>query len=568
VKYRWSHLAPDPEVIAALRRELELTDLVAGLLVNRGMVESETARRFLQPDFSDLHDPRLMKDMEQAAARIFQAVENREPILIYGDYDVDGITSTVVLKRALEMLGGEVRYHIPKRLEDGYGLKPDVIRQAAASGVGVVISVDSGIRDFPACECARELGLDLIVTDHHLPGDRLPPALAILNPKRADCPYPDKDLAAVGVVMKLVQALFEAKGRAAALPHFLKVVAIGTVADMVPLTGENRIFVKLGLSTLSRARNLGLQALLTGAGVGERIDHYDVGFRLAPRINAFTRMGGGGEVVDLFSVDDPQTAGAIVQEMNRLNLLRREEEDRILAEIEATASADPQRFTRPFLLVWGQGWHRGVIGNVAARLVQRYYRPTLVLSLGEDGAQGSGRSIPGFHLVEALESCAEFFDRFGGHAQAAGCTLAAEATGPEKLSALADRLADYAAARLAPDDLTPVLKVDAVLPLENLSPAVCREIEQLAPFGIANPVPLFSARSAVQSGPWILKERHLKFQPRANGTPLDVIWWQHAAAASRLSAGTGFHMVYSLSLESYQGQERLLATVRDLRTEP
>ncbi len=565
MKYRWSQLSPDATAVAGLRRELGVSELCAVLLANRGVTQPEAAHRFLFPQFSDLHDPRLMKDMEGAAARILRAIDNREPILIYGDYDVDGITSTVVLKRALEMLGGTVRYHIPRRLEDGYGLKPEVIREASASGVGMVISVDSGIRDFPACECARELGLDLIVTDHHLPGDRLPPALAILNPKRPDCPYPDKDLAAVGVVMKLVQALFQEKGRAEVLPHFLKVVAIGTVADMVPLTGENRIFVKLGLSSLSRARNLGLQALLAGAGIGERVDHIDVGFRLAPRINAFTRMGGGGEVVDLFSVDDPEAAGAIVQEMNRLNLLRRAEEERILAEIQKDAELEPERFARPFLVVSGRGWHRGVIGNVAARLVQKYYRPTLVLSLGEEGAQGSGRSIPGFHLVEALESCAEFFQRFGGHAQAAGCTLAPEQAAAARLAALQNRLAEYAAARLGPEDLVPVLRIDAVLPVVSLSLDTCRDIDRLAPFGIANPVPLFSARSTVQAGPWVLKEQHLKFQPKANGTPLDAIWWRHAAAAARLSAGTDFEMVYSLSVESYQGQERMLATVRDLR---
>lgn len=565
MEYRWFHHKPDAGAVSTLRRELGLSELAANLLVNRGIIDPGAAEGFLYPKFSDLHDPWLMKDMDRAVERILRAADSGEPILVYGDYDVDGITSTVVLKRALEMLGGSVSYHIPKRLEDGYGLKAEVVRQAAAAGTGLIISVDSGIRDFEACDCARELGLDLIVTDHHLPGQRLPEALAILNPRRSDCPYPDKDLAAVGVVMKLVQALFGARGKSAVLPHFLKLVSIGTVADMVPLVGENRILVKLGLSSLSDARNLGLQALLSGAGIGPTVNHHDVGFKLAPRINAFTRMGGGGEVVDLFSVDDPETAAAIVQEMNRLNHLRREEEDRILAEIEERASADPGRFQRPFLLVAGRDWHRGVIGNVANRLAQRFYRPTLILSLSEHDAQGSGRSIPGFHLLEALEHCSAFFTRFGGHAQAVGCGMEWDTGNRPELQELEERLCLFASSLLDPSRLTPELQVDADLPIHSLSLELVREIELLAPFGIANPVPQFSSSAVVQGGPWILKDRHLKLQPRANGVPVDVIWWQHAEFAGRLGYGSRFEMVYTLSRESYQGQERLLATVKDLR---
>ncbi|UCF37019.1 MAG: single-stranded-DNA-specific exonuclease RecJ, partial [Acidobacteriota bacterium] len=429
----WVPHNPSAEKVENLVLELGISRLLAKLLVNRGVDEPDEAMEFLEPDLSSLHDPHLMKGMDQVLARVTEAIGRREPILVYGDYDVDGITSTVVLRRALEMLGGQVEYHIPMRLEDGYGMKKKVIRDAFDRGVKLVISVDSGIRDFEVCEYAKTLGLDLIVTDHHLPADELPDAYAILNPKQPGCHYPEKDLAAVGVVLKLVQALFEREGRSEVIPHFLKVVAIGTVADMVPLRGENRVIVKHGLEALSDPKNLGLQTLLAGSGVGAEVTHVDIGFRIAPRINAFTRMGGGGEVVDLFSSRDPAAAVEIVDEMNRSNRARRQEEDRILREVEEMVHQEPGILDRNFLLVTGEGWHRGVIGNVAARLVEKYYRPTLVISLGKRRSQGSGRSIPGFHLLEALDQVAGSFEKYGGHAQAVGCTLRAECQKPSDI---------------------------------------------------------------------------------------------------------------------------------------
>lgn len=564
MEYSWRELTPDPAAVGRLREELQLSELTARLLVNRGVTTTPEARRFLEPSFSDLHDPFLMKDMDRVVSRLLGAVDRGENILIYGDYDVDGITSTAVLKRALEMLGGKVGYYIPRRLEDGYGLKPEPLKEAARGGCRLVVSVDSGIRDLEAAACARELGLDLIITDHHLPGGELPPALAVLNPKRVDCPYPDKDLAAVGVVMKVVQALFGERGKSAVLPHFLKMVAIGTVADMVPLLGENRVLVKLGLAGLAEVRNHGLQALLNIAGLGTVVNGQDVAFKLAPRINAYTRMGGGSEVVDLFSAESPQAADAMVREMNRLNARRREEEERILAEIDASEPHPGP--DRAFLVYSGRGWHRGVIGNVAARLVQRHFRPTLVLSVDGDGAQGSARSVPGFHLLDALEACGNHFSRFGGHAQAAGCSLhPQDGTMEDAVDRLRRSLEAYAQEHLSTAQLVPELTLDCRLPVAAASLQVVEEIERLGPFGVANPEPLFSSPGVVRAGPWVLKERHLKLQPEANGTPVDVIWWQHGRVAERLSAGSRFDMVYSLSVDTFSGQTRLLATVRDLR---
>jgi single-stranded-DNA-specific exonuclease len=567
VRHEWRPCAPDPEAIDRLSRELSVSPFTATLLVNRGLERPEEAWRFLHPSLDDLHDPYLMKGMDRAVARISTALDRGEKILIYGDYDVDGITSTVVLRRALEMLGGKVSYHIPHRLEDGYGLRGEVLRQAFEDGCRLVISVDSGIRDFEVCGYARELGLDLVVTDHHLPDTRLPEAYAILNPRLPDCGYPDKDLAACGVVLKLVQALFERNGRGAAVLHFLKIVAIGTVADMVPLRGENRVLVRLGLTALAEPHNLGLQALLSGAGVGRRVDHVDISFKLAPRINAFTRMGGGKEIVDLFSTGSPAEAKAFVEEMNRKNLQRRAEEDRILAEVERRAEVESHRFDSSFLLVAGPNWHRGVIGNVAARVAQRFYRPTLAVSLSDGGGQGSGRGIPDFHLLRALDSCSEFFERYGGHAQAVGCTIKREYCDPEGVAALGRRLSEYADSILPAEALIPKVRIDSVLEVETLGLGLCGELERLAPFGIGNPVPTFASYGVtISGGPWILKERHLKLQTRVNGHALDVIWWRKARMAERLDPSRAVDLVYTLSRETYLGEDRLLLTVKDLRT--
>ena len=566
VDYRWKPLQPEPEQVRALSEALGISQMVAALLVNRNITDSAAAWNFLNPRFSDLHDPFLMKDMRKVVDRLDAAIERGERILVYGDYDVDGITATVVLKRALEMLGGRVGYHIPHRLEDGYGMKSDVLDDALRDGYSLVITVDCGTRDFEACSHSREIGLDLIVTDHHLPAEELPEALAVLNPQRPDCGYPDKDLAAVGVALKIIQAMFKERGREGLVSHFLKVVAIGTVADMVPLTGENRTIVKLGLSDLPETTNLGLQALLQAAGVGKRVDHIDVGFKLAPRINAFTRMGGGKEVVDLFSAKSPAEAAAIVDVMSEKNRQRRAEEDRILKEINLRIEEDPGPWQESFLLVPGEGWHRGVLGNVAARLVQRFHRPVIVLSIGEDGAQGSGRSIPGFHLLDSIQHCAHYFVRYGGHAQAAGCTLKPEYCSIIGLEEVRTALQEYAGAMIREADLQPEIPVDAVLPMESVTVGLCRELEKLAPFGVGNPVPFFSSQGVlINGGPWVIGDRHLKLRAQGNSVPVEIIWWRHGNLASRLQSGQRIDLVYTVGREEFRGQERIVLTVKDLR---
>ncbi len=557
----WQVAEYESEKAAALVSALNLSPVVASLLVQRGITDPQAALEFLNPSLDRLHDPFLMKNMATVVERLERAVASGERVLIYGDYDVDGISAIVVLKRALEMMGGQVDFYLPKRLEEGYGLKAEVIRQARELGYGLVISVDSGIRAFDACLAAREVGIDLIVTDHHLPDTCLPPAFSILNPRQPDCPYPDKDLAAVGVVFKIVQALFRRAGKERIVEHFLKLVAIGTVADMVPVTGENRVIVRNGLLGLAEPHNVGLKALLSGAGIGREVSLVDVGFRLAPRINAVTRMGGGREVVNLFSAKTDLEAQTIVDLMNTMNAERQNEERRVLASIDKLLGERPELLDRYFMVVKGDGWHRGVIGIVASRLVERFYRPVFVLSSDGEVCQGSGRSIPGFHLVKALDSCQDLLIQYGGHLQAAGCSIQAS-----RWEQVADRLDAYARSVLTARDLVPVLRIDRVLPIASVSLKLAEDLEQLAPFGLGNPLPVFASNKVdVAAGPWILKEKHLKLRLGSNGSQVDAIWWKNGAVADTIRSRPQLDLAYTISRETYQGRQSVLLGIRDLR---
>ena len=565
MQFQWNILSSPSEQIRLLSDQLKVSSLVAHLLIQRGFKDPDEALAFLNPRFDALHDPYLMKDMDRVVERVLRARDLKEKILIYGDYDVDGITSIVVLKRALEMLGAPAEYYLPRRLEEGYGIRTEVLRKAHADGYGLVISVDSGIRAFEAADMTRELGLDFIVTDHHLPDQTLPDAWAILNPQRADCGYPDKNLAAVGVVFKLVQALFRNTRQENVLQHFLKMVAIGTVADAVPITGENRVIVRLGLESLSHPRNPGLRALLQGAGITGEVSLSDLAFKLGPRINAVTRMGGGREVVDLFTVSKESDAQTIVREMNEKNSLRQREEQRILTEIEERLGQEPGAAEKKFLVVAGQDWHRGVIGIVAARLAERFHRPTLVLSIGEKACQGSGRSIQGFNLVEALDHCRDMFVQYGGHSQAVGCTLTPENSKDEVLADLARRLESFAAETLSPEQLVPSLPIEYVLPPEDISCSLYDQIQQLAPFGKGNPVPVFASEKVnIVGGPWVLKTRHLKLQVQCNGSKVDAIWWKNGDRADTIRGACQVDLAYTMERDRYQGREKLLLTIRDL----
>ena len=526
---RWTQKSTDLALVAALIGELRAdpthrrisngSHILTPLLVRRGITDAAAANTFLSPSLSHLHAPERMTGLRAAVDRIDAAIERKEPILIYGDYDVDGTMAVIILKTAIELCGGAADFHVPHRISEGYDMRDDVIERAAASGIRLIISVDMGIRAFAPAETAQRLGVDLIVTDHHLPGPNgVPKALAVVNPNQEGCEYPYKQLCGAGVAFKVAQGLMQRRLDAGVqnklLMSFMKVVAIATIADAVPLTGENRVFASLGLDALRKAVNPGLKALLEVAQISAKRPPTsgEVGFRIAPRINAAGRMDVARDVIELFSVKDPVRARELAAKLDHLNSDRQEEERRILRAVEQRFADDPTLCDAYCIVVDGEGWHRGVIGITATRVVERYNRPALVIS--RDGAEafGSGRSIRAFHLLEAIESCSPLFSRYGGHSHACGFAMPSA-----NVDDLRSKLDAFARTRLTPADFDPILDLDAELDLSEITPDLFHALELLEPYGMGNPEPVFAARGVqLAAPPRILKDKHIKLKLRAS----------------------------------------------------
>jgi single-stranded-DNA-specific exonuclease len=556
--------APHPEASADLARAARLPQVLAELLVDRGITQAAEAHAFLSPELAHLHDPFLMLGMTAAVERLERAIAAQEPVLLYGDYDVDGTTAVVLLKTAIEMLGGTARFHVPHRLREGYGLQSSVLEAAHAEGVRLVITVDTGMRAFDEAETARRLGLDLMITDHHLleAGDAVPHALAILNPNQPACPYPEKFLCGAAIALKLAQAILERRDpvrtREKTLPSFLKMAAIATIADAVPLRGENRVIATLGLRELRHPAGAGLRALFAAAALdpaAKQLTGYDVAFRLAPRINAAGRMDIASDVIELFTTRSPARAAELAAKLERLNRERRDAEARALTAIEALLDSGGEPANAPalelasdrLLVIDGEGWHRGVIGILASRVVERTAKPAIVISVEDGVAHGSGRSVDGFQLLNAIESCADLFTRFGGHAFAIGFAMPAAA-----LPELKRRLRLYAEEHLAAREPRHLLRIHAELPLDRITPVLAGWLRKLEPLGHGNPEPVFVARKArLLAPPRVMKERHIRLelaqQPDHAGSPIlagsssaiRAVGWNLADRAAQLGLGQG-----------------------------
>ncbi|WP_052200174.1 single-stranded-DNA-specific exonuclease RecJ [Terriglobus sp. TAA 43] len=581
---RW--VLPDEPGVEAhgLAAALEQPLWFAQVLVSRGIETPADARRFLIPDMAALHDPMLLGGMKEAVARVLQAVAKREPILIYGDYDVDGTTATVLLKTAIDRItptGGPslVRYHIPHRIREGYGIQSSVLAEAATQGIRLVISVDTGIRAFAAAEESKRLGLDLIVTDHHLPDGMqgIPEAIAVINPNQPGCDYPYKELCGAAVAFKLAHALLHAATKPAAdpnayravdflalwdklLPSLLKLVAIATIADSVPLTGENRVIVALGLRALRDQRQSGLRALFDLAGVVSDEERgpsaTDIAFRVAPRINAAGRMDVAADVVRMFLARTPEEGAALAAKLHQLNEDRRNVEASVLAtletQMEALRSDESALGTMGCLVLDGEGWHRGVIGILASRVVERMRRPALVIAHEDGQAHGSGRSVSGFHLLDAItaahtETEPLLFDRFGGHAHAVGFSLPSD-----RVPLLRERLSTYSLGRLSSAMLQERIAIDAELPSAELNPDLIKKLHLLEPFGQGNREPLFLSRDCqVEEAPKTLKERHIKLRIRISpestvdclGWSREIVWPEKIAEMG-IASGSRVDVVY------------------------
>ena len=562
---QWTTRSSDADLAASLVDDLGCPLAIALILVSRGIKTTAAADSFFNATLDDLHDPMLLLGMEKAVARIRRAVAASEPILIYGDYDVDGTTATVLLKTAIERIGtkerpAQVTYHVPHRIREGYGMQTNVLGEAALAGIRLVISVDTGIRAFAAADEAKALGLDLIVTDHHLPDEiaGVPEALAVINPAQEGCPYPFKFLCGAAVAFKLANALLDAatttetdrnRLKSVIVPSFLKLVAIATIADSVPLIGENRVIASLGLRELANPVQPGLRALMQVAQIplDRAPSATEVGFRLAPRINAAGRMDIAGDVVELFLTRDPGVAQTLASKLDGLNSDRRATEALALELIETQLSALKAvtgEYPAEVIVLDDPAWHRGVIGILASRVIDRTGRPALVLTheilpSGMSQAHGSGRSIEGFHLLDALtavhggHSSEPVFTRFGGHAHAVGFSLPSN-----QLERLRDRMQAYSAAFLTEPLLVSRLDCDIELPIAEITDTFYYWLERCGPFGNAHPEPIFISRDVLLcGGPRIIKDKHICFQlERPGGTAISALGWSRTINWSIRSA--------------------------------
>lgn len=562
---RWTIKKHDHHEVKLLASEMKVSPIVAALLISRGYETPEKAHRFLNPSFDDLHEPYLLKGMKMAVERILKAVESGEKILVWGDYDVDGTTGTVVLRKALELVGAKTTFHIPHRFTEGYGVNIPALEKAKERGYTLVVSVDCGIRSFEPIAWAKENGMDFIVTDHHLSdkANGSPDAFAVVNPNQTGDEYPDKNLAGVGVAFKLAHALLREKGRENLVKGFLKVVAIGTIADVMNLTGENRAIVSLGLKDLPRAHNFGLKALMEVADCTGEMSSYDIGFRIAPRINAAGRMDAAKHIVELFEAKDFDEARSLAEMLNSRN----RERQKIQQEITQFALLEAENLTdKNFVVVAGENWHRGVIGLAASRIADKFYRPAIVLSIEDGIAHGSARSIAGYHLLNGLDSCRELFEQYGGHAAAAGMKIKRE-----NIGALQEKLNEHATANLSEADKIPELKIDAMVSAQTLNLDLVQQLKRFEPFGMGNPKPKFVTKDLILTGePFVMKEKHLKLKlSDSGGKQFEAVWWDGVDKSSgrTLKPKTRIELAYTPEANTWNGNTRLQLVVEDLRTD-
>jgi single-stranded-DNA-specific exonuclease len=564
MKPKWQIAPPAPA--DHLAHFPQLSPLVVQLLYNRGITSPQDVKDFLD-SASPQDNPFRLKGMNEAVTRLRQAVRQGERVAVYGDFDADGVTATALLVETLAALGARVRPYIPHRVDEGYGLNAEALRQLASQGVRVVVTVDCGIRAIAEVNYGRKLGLDFIITDHHSVGEKIPPALSVINPKRPDCPYPFKDLAGVGVAFKLAQALLRVNSQVSVAEdevtvteeHLLDLAALGTVADLAPLLGENRSLVRRGLERLSDPQRLGLRAMIAQAGLKPgQIDATTIGFVLGPRLNAAGRIDNAAASYDLLTCRSPDEAASLAQELEELNQHRQRLTAETLerAKEQVLAAGEGQQL----LFAAGEDFLSGIVGLVAGRLTEEFYRPALVVELGREKSRGSARSIPEFNISAALDQCSDLLIKYGGHAAAAGFTVA-----NDNLDALQKRLKDLAAEQLEGVELTPTLLIDAEVELSEVDWATQALLAQLEPCGYANPSPLLLSRRVIVRGTHAVgsEGRHLKLTLSDGRVAWDAIAFYQGHWAGKLSGY--IDIVYSLEVNEWNGRKRLQLNVKDLR---
>jgi single-stranded-DNA-specific exonuclease len=568
VDYRWEFAPADDGAAERLQQELRIHPVFCRLLVQRGVQTFEQARSFFRPSLDDLHDPLLLRDMDRAVERLDRALRQEETVLVYGDYDVDGTTAVALVYHYLSRLGARVHYYLPDRDKEGYGVSEAGVRHGASLGASLLITLDCGIKALEPLALAASLGMDVIVADHHLPGSELPAACAVLDPRREDCSYPYPDLCGCGVGFKLLQALWMHRGLdLSELWEGLDLVAVAIAADIVPITGENRVMTYFGLKRLADAPRPGLAALLAQAGVRGQPGIRDLVFGLAPRINAAGRMGHAGAAVDMLLASAVDGAMDGAGELHRRNDLRKQEDRLTTQEALEQMALWPQGEERYSTVVFAEHWHKGVIGIVASRLIERHYRPTVVLTRSGHQWVGSARSVSGFDVHAAISGCRDLLDRFGGHAYAAGLSLPLE-----NLEAFRARFEQMVRERITPEQRVPSLRIDAELKPADINPQFYRILRQFEPFGPGNPSPVFASRALqAAAAPRVLKEEHLKLQLRPKGaqpypaSALEGIAFGQAHALELCARADSLALAYHLEENTWQGRSSLQLQVKSIK---
>lgn len=559
---RWNIIKADPALVASLQEALKINPILCELLVQRGIVEFEEARKFFRPNLEHLHSPWLMKDMRKAVDRIQTAFEKQEKILVYGDYDVDGTTSVATLYQFLKELAPNIDYYIPHRYKEGYGISKIGIDYAKEHGYNLIISVDCGIKSTDLITYAKELGMDFVICDHHLPDPIIPPAVAILNPKQVDCTYPFKELCGCGVVFKLIIALAEVYN----LPsesylQYLDLVVTAIAADIVPVVDENRTLSFFGLQKINDNPCNGLKAILEQSKQTFPIKMLSLGFTVSPRINAAGRMDDAKKAVQLFIEKDITNARAIASLLQQDNLDRREADSSITEEALAQIENDPNHSNKKSSVVFESHWHKGVVGIVASRLIEKHYKPTIVLTQSGDVIAGSARSVQGFNLYEALHACREHLLGYGGHFAAAGMTLAID-----QLEAFKEAFENAVAERITEEQLTPEITINALLPLDNISMNFYQIIAQMEPFGPENTKPIFIAHKVYDTGySKLVKDLHLSCSFKQGKTTIRGIGYNMPQHLDVIKSGKPFDIVFQLQLNDWQGTQSVQLQIMDIK---
>lgn len=567
IEKRWIHhpefTSDQQQAAQELAESLKVTQYLATLLVQRGISDFEQSRQFFRPELSQLHDPFLMKDMKRAVERINKAITKGEKILIYGDYDVDGTTSVTLFYGFLRKIYDRLDYYIPDRYVEGYGVSWQSIDWAEENGFTLIVTLDCGIKSVDKVAAAAERGIDFIICDHHRPGDELPPAAAVLDPKRIDCEYPYKELTGCGVGFKLLQAFcIDQQIGQEALFDYLDLLVVSIASDIVPITGENRILAYYGLKRLNASPRSGIKALIEIAGITGTLDITNVVFGLGPRINAAGRIKHAKEAVKLLLSEVEEEAAEFAQEINKHNSERRNFDSSITEQALFMIENDDWFVDAKSTILYKEDWHKGVIGIVASRCIEKYHRPTIILTLSHGKATGSARSVPGFDVYEAIEECADLLEQYGGHTFAAGLTLPLD-----NLEAFKIRFNEIVSSRILPDQLIPMINIDMLLELDSLSPKFYNILRQMGPFGPGNMTPVFESRNLSISGkPVIMKEKHIKFDVRQNGSPTyTAVGFGMSQFYPDLVNGRPFSICYTLEENNFRDKKTLQLSLKDIK---